>query len=336
MRDATVLTRARVDEVIDGERRVTLLRTELSLPPLDGEPAVFIERSHIVGKPPGTPVILVHGFAQNRFTWRISGRSLVAELADAGFDVLNVELRGHGRSRDLGAGNARRFEEYVHDVSRVVRALERPPLAIGHSLGAGVLIGVATEVQLAGLVHLAGVFAFARHNATLRALARVSLAAEPWLTAAPVRMRTGWAGKLLAELYQISDIAGYGFPISGWTPNSIERDLLAERLTLGFDWTSVEVWLAMSRWAMGGVFPYTSAFQQLDVPLLVIAGDHDPLVTPEDATICFEASGSNEKQLVVFDLFHHGAHWGHVDLILGRRAPEIVWPVLREWLELRA
>ena len=45
----------------------------------------------------GPPVVLVHGFAQNRYTWHSSGRSMSAWLAAQGFDVYVLELRGHGR-----------------------------------------------------------------------------------------------------------------------------------------------------------------------------------------------------------------------------------------------
>ncbi|MEZ4239824.1 MAG: alpha/beta hydrolase [Myxococcota bacterium] len=85
----------------------------------------------------------------------------------------------------------------------------------------------------------------------------------------------------------------------------------------------------------GEPFRWAPAFEALDVPLLVACGDADPLVRPADAQRCFEASGSRDKQLVVFDPFEHQVHWGHVDLILGRLAPAVVWPVLTSWMAAR-
>ena len=49
------------------------------------------------------PLLLVHGFGQNRYAWHLPARSFANHLAMSGFDVFNVELRGHGRSRMLGA-----------------------------------------------------------------------------------------------------------------------------------------------------------------------------------------------------------------------------------------
>lgn len=321
------------EEVVHGDRLATVRRDHVLLE--DGPPLVVERTVSADGRPPRASVVLVHGFAQNRYTWRVSGRSMVAGLADAGFEVLNLELRGHGLSRRMGSGNARGFEEYIDDVARVARTCARPPFCVGHSLGGAVVVGASGRVPLAGVVPIAGVFTFASRNRTLRALGRLSLALSPVLRS-PVRMSTGWAGRLLGQLYAVSDIAGYGFPIAGWVPGSMERDLLEERLALGFDWTSLDVWLEMSAWANGAPVPGTEGFGAVDVPLLVLVGDADPLVRPADARACFEASGSTDKQLVELDAFHHAVHWGHVDLLLGRRAPEVVWPIVFDWLTARS
>ena len=325
-----------VQEVVDTLHVVSLRREALRLDAAGEDPPLAIERTVLPGGATRPPVVLVHGFAQNRFTWRISGRSLAGRLAEAGHEVLNLELRGHGNSRRYGAGNARRFEEYVRDLVRVVDACETAPFALGHSLGGGVIVAAATQRSLRGLVPIAGVFTFGRHNATIRGLAALSLALERVLLLPSVRLSTGWAGQLLAELYGLTDIAGYGLPLAGWTPGSMERHLLEERLVKGFDWTSIEVWLQMSRWALGEPFAWGAAFSRVDVPLLVIAGDRDPLLPPEEARACYEASGSTDRRFVVFDAWEHGGHWGHLDLLLGRRAPEVTWPTILDWLAARS
>jgi polyhydroxyalkanoate synthase len=320
-----------LEVVVDREERANLRVEHLGV---SGEAPLVVER--VTGATTGgPPVLLVHGLAQNRFTWRVKQRSMSGFLASRGYVVYNVELRGHGRSRAAGSQNATGFADYISDVAAVVDAVGEPPFAIGHSLGGGVLAGAATRVPLRGLVHLAGVFAFATQNPTLRALARLSLRLEPLLMQAPVRARTGWVGDLLGGAYSLTDLAGYGLPLAGWVPGSIERDLLEERLTRGFDWTSVEVWLEMARWATGEPFPWASDFAHTDVPLLVIAGDQDRLLSPEDARRCFEASGSRDKAFLELNLFDHGSHFGHLDLILGRHAPVQVWGPIVAWLEER-
>ncbi|MEQ1503472.1 MAG: alpha/beta fold hydrolase [Myxococcota bacterium] len=333
MTDAQVVDEEDLVEVIDGEERARVVRQQLRL---DDDTPLAIERTTAITGPSRPPVVLIHGFAQNRYSWRVSGRSFSAFLASRGYEVLNLELRGHGRSRAYGAGNAESFPQYVADARRVVARCSAAPFVIGHSLGGAVALGVATEARLRGVVHLAGIWRFASRNRALRALGRATLAFEPVLKAVPVRLSTGWAGELIARLYAVTDVAGYGAPIAGWVPDSIERELLEERLALGFDWTSVEVWLQMARWAAGEPFGYAEAFAALDRPLLVIAGDADPLVRVDEARECFARSVATDKELVVFDAFDHEVHWGHVDLILGRHARRIVWPRIEDWLAARS
>ena len=53
-----------------------------------------------------------------------------------------------------------------------------------------------------------------------------------------------------------------------------------------------------------------------NVPLLVILGDFDHLVPPEDGRAAWERSGSEDKTLLLLDDFHHDVHWGHLDLVI--------------------
>lgn len=325
-------------EPIHAGRALRVRRSRLILPAGPGRPPLSMVYSAPFA--PGAvrdvpPVLLIHGLAQNRFTWGVSGRSLVGALVERGYPVLNLELRGHGLSRELGAGNATTFAEYVDDAARAIDACARPPFLVGHSLGGGVGVGASTVRPLAGLVHLAGVYAFARHNPTLRALARLSVRLERSLPIPRLRVSTGWAGELLGRLYALTDIAGYGLPVAGWVPGSMERELLEERLALGFDWTSIEVWLEMSRWARGAEFPWAEPFRAVQTPLLVAAGDADPLVSIADARLCFEAAGTPDKTFLPLGLYEVGAHFGHVDLILGTEAPARVWPALLDWMDAR-
>lgn len=310
------------------------LREEWSWPASDAGPPLVAQV--VLPPEPRATVILVHGLAQNRHTWAIGERSLPHYLASRGLASVNLELRGHGRSREAGSGNARHFSEYVDDVVRVAQSLSAPPFVLGHSLGAAAGVGAATRTPLAGLVHVAGVYRFASANPVLRGIARASMLAAPWLTQASVRVSTAWAGRLIGTLYGLTDIAGHGLPLAGWVPGSMERPLLEARLRDGFDWTSLEVWLELASWANGVQFPYAEAFRATDIPLLVLAGDADPLARPVDARACYDDAASADKQFIELEPFEYGAHWGHIDILLGRRAPRIVWPLIGDWLVERS
>ncbi len=289
-------------------------------------------------EPPARKAVLVHGFAQNRYTWHSTARSFSAWLASQGADVWNLELRGHGLSRS--AGSSERFTDYVDDCTALAEALG-PAFWIGHSLGGAVSYATATCAPTRGVIGIGALYSFAQANRSLKVLCQLSslLGRGAGDRAAGVfgalNVRTRLAGQLLGRLYGISDIAGYAFPISGWAPGSLEPDLLAERLERGFDWTSLNVWLDMARWGSTGTFAYDEAWAHTQVPLLVITGDLDHLMPPEDGRVAYDRSGSKDRTLLMLDDYATGHHWGHLDLLCGTHAPRWVWDPVWQWMAAR-
>ena len=88
----------------------------------------------------GVPFLLVHGLASNARLWD----GVAAELADAGHDVVAVDLRGHGRSSKPADG----YEmATVGDDLRVLIervGLDRP-VAVGQSWGGNVVVELAAR-----------------------------------------------------------------------------------------------------------------------------------------------------------------------------------------------
>ena len=86
------------------------------------------------------PVLLVHGMASSfDLNWRRTG--LADLLADAGREVVPVDLLGHG-----SAPAPREPEAYADLTARVVEVLPGEPVdAVGFSLGAHVLLEAARE-----------------------------------------------------------------------------------------------------------------------------------------------------------------------------------------------
>lgn len=99
------------------------------------------------------PVVLVHGWGGSyRATWESSGVTHL--LADAGREVIGVDLLGHGT-----APRPHEPEAYADLTARVVEALPDGPVdAVGFSLGAMTLLRIAmrTPSRFAHLV-LAGI-----------------------------------------------------------------------------------------------------------------------------------------------------------------------------------
>jgi pimeloyl-ACP methyl ester carboxylesterase len=88
--------------------------------------------------------VLVHGMTSDHRSWLRLG----PELAERGYRVLAVDLRGHGLSpRGTGASPAERYplEAYAEDLLETLPA--GPELAIGHSLGGIALVGAVGRLR---------------------------------------------------------------------------------------------------------------------------------------------------------------------------------------------
>lgn len=330
-----------VEQVVDGDVRATLAK-EVHM--IEAEHPLAMVRKHLPGGATRGPVLLVHGFGQNRYTWHNARRSFSAYLATHGWDVFNVDLRGHGRSRRFGAPRPRGLDDYIrYDVPAFARealALSgRPRLFfVGHSMGGLLSYSVAgSELRdrTAGVVSIGSPYKFGRGSATLLALR--ALAAAVHFTGAfdenPVfPMRA--LGKHLRKRATLWD-QRFPAPIRPWRPGSVEREVLDDYLERAFDRTSFTVGVDILRAGQEGRFvskdkrvDYTTAFEMLEAPLLVIAGTDDMLAPPASVRPAYERSRSTDRTYREYPL-------GHVDLIIGREAPVTVWPLVQQWLARR-
>jgi alpha-beta hydrolase superfamily lysophospholipase len=297
------------------------------------------------------PVILLHGYGQNRYAWHLPSRSLFNYLARSGYDVFNLELRGHGRSRHLGAHPPKRVSDFVeHDVPAAIDEVQRlsggrPVFLVGHSLGGLISYASAAKLRerIAGVVTLGSPYQFTRGSLTLTALStmlsaldrRVSLSSLPPSLAAGVELRVLSEAMRLFRVFIESPI--FPLPIRGFAPKSLEPNILSQHMALAMDTGSVAVLRSMFLDAaerrrggkcLGDLTEYAEAFEGLATPLLVIAGTKDDLAPPESVEPAFLRSRSPDKTYRAFPR-------GHIDLLAGRDAPQTIWPLIQSWLHTR-
>lgn len=300
-----------------------------------------------------SPVILIHGLGQNRFSYDLSRRSMLNYLVREGFEVYNAELRGHGLSRANGSPYPKEFDDYVDSdlpaLIDFVRRLSRHDrvFVVGHSLGATIAYAAAYEQQqhLRGLVSIAGPCHFGRGVPLLRVLAKV--------LGPPQRVFR--VEGLLPDYFLVDLIGVLASPVIHlidhplnrvldhiWLPGSIERDVLLERIGLGFDRTGTAVIGILVRWADSGEFhdanrerDFEEQLKGVEVPALFVTGDRDTAVPWPSVEGAFQSLRGPDKTWREFGLEKDGAHFGHCDLICGREAPRVVWPVISEWLKKR-
>jgi pimeloyl-ACP methyl ester carboxylesterase len=290
-------------------------------------------------------VILTHGFGQNRYAWHLSNRSFVNYLATRGYDVFNLDLRGHGRSRAYGSKPAHCVDDYIREdmpaAVAEVQALSghQQVFVVGHSMGGLIACAMAgrTPRPFAGIVTVGTPYRFGKGSASMAFLMRLAdLAASAGiLRAGPGGFPVRAIGAFMQWYRFAWDTAALPIPIRPWHPGSFEKPALVEYLKRSFDSATVGTLLQMARLAMRGEFVsldgrenYSTAIESLDVPLLVIAGDHDLLAPPAAVRPLYDRSHSRDRSYRVFPL-------GHADLLLGRDAPGSVWPCIDGWIARR-
>ncbi|MFH1531910.1 MAG: alpha/beta fold hydrolase [Pseudomonadota bacterium] len=306
------------------------------------------------------PVLLIHGYAQNRYTFHHPTRSLAAHLAAGGRDVFVVELRGHGRSRALGAPWPRGIRDYLDlDLPAVLsdvrgRTGADRVVLIGHSLG-GLLSQLYAGThpdEIAGLCamsapsHRLGSSRLFR-SPVLRGLTRLTLA---------LRDR-GLSEMVLRPLpsFPLDHIGVISFaaeqrlwariprslrkgrrnplmPVRPWRAGSFEPAMEQDRFRKGFDRTGIRVALDILEWGMRGRIPGAPGEENLLDRLAGVACPTLLLSSPDDETIraryTTQPGDLPGAKITTREL----PGFGHCDLVLGTDAPVGVWPHIDTWL----
>jgi pimeloyl-ACP methyl ester carboxylesterase len=336
-----ILSRRIVDQSIDRGFSGTFLK---ELVVVDGPVPLAMVRKRLASSQDATKgtVLLVHGFGQNRYAFHLPSRSFSAYLSHAGYDVFNLDLRGHGRSRHLGARRPTSVVDYVtQDMPAAIDEVRRhnggrPIFLVGHSLGGLVSYFSAPSLGEAvkGIVAIGSPYHFTRGSFSLRAIAQFFKMMEllqvphrnPLIPLAPI-------SAFMRVIRPVADSRAYLFPLRGWHHGTMEAEVLDQHLKLAFDRAGLAELRNMFDFANakrfgGAARDFVERFEKHDVPLLVIAGEKDDLAPPPSVLPGYKASGSTDKRYRTVPL-------GHIDLLCGREARMLTWAPVREFLDRR-
>ncbi|RME25500.1 MAG: hypothetical protein D6806_07750 [Deltaproteobacteria bacterium] len=89
--------------------------------------------------------------------------------------------------------------------------------------------------------------------------------------------------------------------------------------------------------SLDGRVDYLESLATVEIPCLIIGADSDRLAPPESVEPAYEKLAAQDKQIRILGSERgDDGDYGHGDLLLGRMAPQEVFPMLVEWLERRA
>lgn len=293
------------------------------------------------------PVVLCHGLGANRVGFDPHPDcSIARHLAARGYTVLAVELRGHGESdRPTRRGPKRfgwTFDDYLlRDVPALLAhvasiAGRRGAHWIGHSMG-GILayahMARGGSADLRSAVTVGSSLDYSASRSGFHALLPFASLIER-LPHVPVGLLASVAGALVGHL--VTPYERFNVWSSNTDPSVWRR--ISRR---GFHAVSPPV-MAQLASAMrpgglrsrDGAMSYFEGLALATAPVLALGGDRDAQCPPDAVRRTFEALGSPRRELRLFGPDHgHADHYGHFDLLVGRRARTEVFPHIDAWLD---
>lgn len=302
---------------------------------------------HHTPNPGGPPVVLCHGISSNHRFWDLApGRSLVEHLWERGYDVWNLDLRGHGDAVRGPDGRRRSggwsVDDYgTGDLPAVFAAVREATGAerlhyVGHSMGGMVLaVYLAThpDPPLASAVVVGSPLDFRDPDPLVATLFRASPAGE-LLPSLPTP-----AGARVLAVTRRDTLLRFDEILHNPENLTPRAEALMLRRVVSPLWEGEVAQLAQVkedgefRSADGSVV-YREALGGVTVPIRFLAGRADRVVTPDRVLAFYEAVGAADKDFVIAGRAngHHG-DYGHLDLGCGDHAVDDVYPLISGWLE---
>jgi len=302
-----------------------------------------------VGKRPRSraAVVLVHGIFVNSHFFDLDGdQSLARYLAKEGFDVWNLSLRGTGRSLNPLRGGVERWtlDDIIdRDLSSVVRYVQKESggskvIWLGYEMGGLLLYGYLERKGSSGLAALVTIGTPVTFNhpqqEPMKRLLR--LEESPTLKKLFLSLNSPFFARLLIPFVPKMEALFYN-------PENIEEEVKEKFLEAALAEINPGVLdhllMMIKRGefvSAGGDFSYRKNLAKIQLPVLFIGGEGDVLAPPEAIRLVHQSVSSTDRTLRIFGpRTKDSTTYGHIDLILGKRAIHEVFPVIGRWLKQR-
>jgi pimeloyl-ACP methyl ester carboxylesterase len=280
----------------------------------------------------GEPLLLAHGLGLGPSGFGISQEaSLVSAAHAAGYTVYLLAHRGDDGALPPRPDATFDFDDIVtYDIpaalSRICEASgDDRVLWLGHAMGGQLLYAHlalhGADRIAAGVVLCASVrFEAPRSQARL-------------LAAASHLLPSSWPLPTRALHQALAPLTGEQL----WQPLGVDLDGPAARGLMFHSTADIHAGLLrqFSTWLSSGSLcdrhdrlDYVAGMANTTAPLLVVSAEGDPVCPPRSARPAFDALSPERSSWLQLD-----ERWGHLDPLVGKRAPTALHPELFRWME---
>jgi len=260
-------------------------------------------------------------------------------LSENGFDTWLIDLRGVGASDRLSWDF--NFDDFVrHDLPAVISYVKKITGAqsvqwIGHSMGGMVMYAYLGTggTGIRSVIAIGSPVDFRPQNEVIKSvLSQQHLLSL--ISHIPIRALSGF-GNLYFGLSRNSPAS-----MLLWNVDNMEPKTLRSIVKCGADNMSGRVLAQFADWVSNGTCrssdlktDYMKGLSEIKVPIMFIAGLLDNLAPPSSVKAAYDRVSSKDKVFRNFSRANgDSADYGHVDLIIGKKVREEVFPEILRWL----
>lgn len=308
-----------------------------------------MERFRLNNPSQRTPVVLAHGMMVNsRFMNLTLEHSLAQYLAEEGFDVWNLSLRGTGRSLKPLMSPPKKWslDDMINDdlpsVIRYVQKQSGSPIVnwVGFEMGGLLLYGYLEKNRSrSGIGALVTIGTPVLFNDSKQEPMKALLMLEKHPTWKKIVLYID--GPLVKRLLipRVPAVEEFFYNPENMAPE-VEQKMLETALApvnpgvLDHVITMVREGEFVSA---TGDHSYRKNLAKIRIPILIIGGEKDSLAPPQVLRATFRELKSRDRTRRIFGSRpKDSVAYGHYDLILGKKAKEEVFPLIGSWLKKRS
>ncbi len=283
-----------------------------------------------------SPLLIIPGYGMNSFIFGFHprGTSMEAVLAERGFEVWSVDLRGQGRSRSVGGSSRYGLQDLVlQDVASTVRVVSEHANTmevdiIGCSLGATMMFAHVVcnrEHRVGRLVNIGGPVRWVHASRWLK----LAFKSPKLVGALPIRGTRKIARVALPALERVPWLLStYLHPdiVDMSQAGSLVQTVENPNRYVNKD---IARWIKRGDLFIGGQ-NISEGLRKVQLPLLTIIANADGIVPRETNLWPHEHIGSAKKNIL--EVGSDSMRIAHADMFISDQAPELVFHPLADWL----